>query len=124
MKYLISSMQDKVDDIYMLLKKENIDLSIIVAPWPGSIIHDTKNSRHVKIWKDFCKTKCKNFVNLYPYFFDYSENYGKQETIDKHFFRYLQRGTMNCGSRMLATAEFLVSDVFQINFKLARQLPN
>ena len=88
MKYLISSIEDKVNEIYMLLKKENIDLSIIVAPWPGSIMHDTKNSKHVKIWKNFCETKCKNFVNLYPYFFNYTENYGKLDTINKHFFRY------------------------------------
>ena len=59
------------------------DLSIIVAPWPGSLIHDNVNSRHVKLWRKFCESRCKKFVNLYPYFFDYAEKNGKINTINK-----------------------------------------
>ena len=88
MEYMIVSLKNKVDQIYKLLKINNIDLSIIVAPWPGSLIHDNVNSRHVKLWRKFCESRCKKFVNLYPYFFDYAEKNGKINTINKFFFKY------------------------------------
>ena len=52
------------------LKTEDITLSIAVYPQPGQIIYDRKNSKQVKIWKKFCKNKCKHFINLFPTFFD------------------------------------------------------
>ena len=88
MEFMIVSLKNKVDQIYKLLKVNGIDLSIIVAPWPGSLIHDNENSRHVKIWRDFCESRCKEFINLYPYFFNYAEINGRNNAIKKFFFEY------------------------------------
>lgn len=86
--YLIESSQNIVNEIYNLLNFHNIKLSIIVSPWPGNILHDVENSKHVTIWKNFCKNRCNNFINLFPYFFDYSKRNGKIKTINDHFFDY------------------------------------
>ncbi len=88
LNYLIESSQNIVEEIYDLLNEHNIKLSIIVAPWPGNILHDSENSKHVMIWKDFCINRCNNFVNLFPYFFNYSNKNGKIKTINDHFFEY------------------------------------
>ncbi len=54
--------------LYELLKKNNIELSIAVYPWPQSLLYEKKNSRYINTWKEFCKNKCKNFLNLFPIF--------------------------------------------------------
>ena len=88
LEYLISSTKNVVENIYNLLNSKNINLSIIVAPWPGTILHDKKNSKHVKIWEKFCNTRCKNFYNLFPYFFKHAKQNGPNKTIEQHFFKY------------------------------------
>ncbi len=88
LEYLIESTQKIVNDIYDLLNKYNIKLSIIVAPWPGNILHDIEKSTHVIMWKNFCQTRCNNFINLFPYFFEYAKKNGKIKTINDHFFKY------------------------------------
>ena len=86
--YIIKSTKNIVDEIYNLLNLYNIKMSIIVAPWPSNILHDNGVSKHALIWKDYCKTKCNNFINLFPYFYDYSNRKGKMNTINDHFFDY------------------------------------
>ena len=86
--YLIETTKNIVDDIYNLLNFYNIKTSVIVAPWPGNVMHDIENSKYVMIWKDFCRGRCNNFINLFPYFFDYSKKNGKTKTINDHFFKY------------------------------------
>ena len=67
------------------LNKKDIKLSLAVYPHPATLIHDKKNSRHVKIWKDFCKNKCLNFINLFPIFFDEIKNNNHMEIIKKYY---------------------------------------
>jgi hypothetical protein len=33
------------------------------------LAHDDRDSRQVKIWREFCAKNCKAFVNLFPVFF-------------------------------------------------------
>jgi len=58
------------EDLFDYLKKKKIELSVVVYPWPGSLLYDNTNSKHVEIWKNFCKNKCKKFVNTYDNFFE------------------------------------------------------
>lgn len=88
LEHIISSTTEVTDEIFKLLNSKKIDLSIILVPWPGTILHDKKYSRHVKIWEKFCKTRCKKLYNLFPYFFDNAKKIGPYETIKKHFFEY------------------------------------
>ena len=76
-----------MNEIYQLAKENNIKLSISVYPWPGMLIYDKKDSKHVKMWNDFCEKKCDNFINNFPEFFEHSKKYGYQSTIDKFYIK-------------------------------------
>ena len=49
------------------------------------ILYDEKNSKHVKIWKNFCKTRCKDFIDLFPIFFKEIKN-NKRKAVVKKFY--------------------------------------
>ena len=53
---------NKMSNLYNLLKSKNIKLSIGIHPWPGQILYDQRKSKQIKIWRDFCKNKCINFL--------------------------------------------------------------
>jgi hypothetical protein len=53
-----------------LLTDHHVKLSVAVYPWPGQLLHDQRESLQVKIWRDFCKTRCEYFLDLFPPFFD------------------------------------------------------
>ncbi len=69
------------------LNEKNIKLSLAVYPHPATLIHDNKNSKHVKIWKDFCENKCLNFIDLFPVFFNEIQNDNQMEIIDKYYIK-------------------------------------
>jgi hypothetical protein len=52
-----------------LLKARNIPLTIVVYPWAQQIAQGDRDSRQVSLWRDFCKGRCKAFINLLPAFF-------------------------------------------------------
>jgi hypothetical protein len=61
--------QQKMDTLWRELKERNIPISVVVGPWPAQLAHDDRNSREVTIWRDWCASKCKRFVDLFPGFF-------------------------------------------------------
>ena len=73
--------------LHNFLKTEDISLSIAVYPQPGQIIHDSKNSKQVKIWKKFCRNKCKHFINLFPTFFDEKPKLTSMQIIKKYYIK-------------------------------------
>lgn len=73
--------------LHDLLTQYGVRLSVGVYPWPGQILHDASNSRHVKIWRDFCETRCARFYDSFPAFFAYAERVGKEEAIDKLYIK-------------------------------------
>ena len=70
-----------------LLQKNEIDLSIVVYPWPGTLKNDIEENKYLKIWPDFCITNCKNFFNLIKPFFDLLEN-EKFSNVYKKYYIY------------------------------------
>jgi hypothetical protein len=52
-----------------LLKARNIPLTIVVYPWAQQIAQGDRDSRQVSLWRDFCESRCKAFINLFPVFF-------------------------------------------------------
>lgn len=74
-------------ELAILLKKENIKLTVVVYPWPGNLYHDSLQSKYVKIWKNFCELNCDNFLNTYPKFFEIQKNQIKDFYLknDVHF---------------------------------------
>ena len=57
-----------------LLKNNNIELSVAVYPWPGTLKYDVENNKQLKLWKNFCLENCKKFYNLMKPFYDLLKN--------------------------------------------------
>jgi hypothetical protein len=52
-----------------LLRSRDIPLTIAVYPWPVQLARNDVDSRQVNMWRDFCATNCKQFINIMPAFF-------------------------------------------------------
>ena len=52
-----------------LLKAHGIALTIVVYPWPAQLALGDHDSRQASLWREFCATNCKAFINLLPIFF-------------------------------------------------------
>ena len=61
----VKSMQALAD----LLKQHGIPLTIVVYPWPVELARDDRASRQVSLWRPFCATNCKAFIDASPAFF-------------------------------------------------------
>ena len=64
----IAKEKAKMDLLWQELAERNIPISVVVYPWPTQIVHDTEDSRQVRIWHEWCTGKCKRFVSLFPAF--------------------------------------------------------
>ncbi len=82
-KNLINTMTN----LYEILNKKDIKMSVAVFPNPQQLLYDTRKSVHVLMWEDFCKNKCSNFMNYFDDFFDLVETEGLQETIIKYYWK-------------------------------------
>ena len=80
-------MVDQMEKLYEILSQQSIKLSLAVYPWPHQLENDVINSIHVKIWQEFCKNKCENFINYFPIFFDEMNNSSYLETYKKYYFK-------------------------------------
>ncbi len=52
-----------------MLAARNIPLTIVVYPWAQQVAQRDLDSRSVVLWREFCLTRCKAFINLYPAYF-------------------------------------------------------
>jgi hypothetical protein len=52
-----------------LLKARGIPLTIVVYPWAQQIAQGDRDSRQVHLWREFCESRCKAFIDLFPVFF-------------------------------------------------------
>jgi hypothetical protein len=52
-----------------LLASRGIPLTIVVYPWAQQIAQGDRDSKQVRLWRDFCPTRCKAFIDLFPAFF-------------------------------------------------------
>ena len=51
-----------------LLAERHIDLTVVVYPWPLSLVQNDPGGRWVGIWRQFCVTNCKSFIDTFPDF--------------------------------------------------------
>jgi|HigsolmetaAR202D_1030399.scaffolds.fasta_scaffold03177_7 hypothetical protein len=65
----------QMDQLYQLLAERGIALSVGVYPWPQQLLYDDEESRHVKIWREWCAGKCRSFFNHFPAFFRYKREH-------------------------------------------------
>lgn len=76
-----------MNELYQFLKDKNISLSVAVYPHPGQILHDQVNSKQVIIWNEFCKNKCKYFINYFPLFFEKLKDQDPKKLIKKYYIK-------------------------------------
>ena len=65
-----------------LLASRGIPLTIVVYPWAQQIAQNDRDSRQVALWRDFCRTRCKAFIDLFPVYFAASDR-------DKDWYEHL-----------------------------------
>ena len=81
-----SEMIKSMRHLYKLLEKNDIKLSLAVYPWPQQLLNKDLNSKHVKMWKNFCVDKCENFINYFPFFFKEVEQNSFIYVFKKYYF--------------------------------------
>src|SRR5271157_277183 len=64
----IAKEKAKMTLLWQELERRNIPISVVVYPWPAQLVHDTADSRQVRIWSEWCDGKCKRFISLFPAF--------------------------------------------------------
>ncbi len=77
----------QMEQVAKLLESRNIKLSVGVYPWPAQLIFDQDNSLQVQLWKKFCETRCENFYDTFPAFFNAVRTLGIDATIYKYYFQ-------------------------------------
>ncbi len=60
-------------ELKKILDEHNVELTIIVYPWPGQIYRNEHSSLHAQIWKDWSSENDIKFINLFPIFFEEKE---------------------------------------------------
>jgi len=65
----------QMDRLYTFASQRRIPLSIAVYPWPHQLLYDNEDSRHVKIWRDWCRGKCRRFFNHFRVMFGYTREH-------------------------------------------------
>ena len=75
-----------MNELHKMLSKKGIALSVGVYPWPDQLLFDSKNSLQSRVWKEFCRNKCKNFYDLFPVFWDEASKHGSIVTVKKYYF--------------------------------------
>ncbi len=65
----IAKEKTKMTQLWQELKERNIPISVVVYPYPAQLVHDTTDSRQVRMWREWCDGKCKRFISLFPAFF-------------------------------------------------------
>lgn len=75
-----------VEEIYKLLNKNDIKLSIVVYPWPQQLQNDKINSKHATMWENFCINKCYKFINLFPILFNEVEKTDLLSVYKKYYW--------------------------------------
>ena len=69
----IQKAKRQMDRLYEVLSAHGIALSVGVYPWPQQLLYESADSRQMKIWRDWCAGRCKQFFDHFPAFFRYKE---------------------------------------------------
>jgi len=99
-----------MDMIHDYLRDRKIKLSVAVYPWPQTILNDVPYNKHVKMWEEFCKRRCANFINHYPIFMQEKDTEEKKIEIIK---KYYQLGDIHFN----AARHKAIADDFMKKFK-------
>lgn len=78
-----------MDKLVKLTTEGDIDLTVVVYPWPSQIWYEDLKSMHVQIWQEWCDQNDVNFINLFPAFVKINiDETQKLDIISKYFVPY------------------------------------
>lgn len=87
--YGLALAKENMEHLYDLCKTHNIEMSMVIYPWPNEIMQGSLDNRNVAAWTEFCREKNIPLLNLYPAFINNgsSEHMVNQYYIenDKHW---------------------------------------
>ena len=93
-----------IEKLYILLKKNNIKMSLAVYPWPQTLENDTVDSQHVKMWEEFCFNKCEKFINFFPFFFNEKKGSSHLNVLKEFYFwndvHFNKKGNIFLGEKL------------------------
>lgn len=78
---------NQMQKLYNFLDSKDISLSVVVYPLPPQLAFDKEKSFQVQIWEEFCKFKCKYFINTFPFFFDRLNKSSFREVNKKYYIQ-------------------------------------
>jgi hypothetical protein len=79
-------MIETMSKTYELLKENNIKMSLAVYPWPQQLKNDVVDSKHVKMWRNYCFNQCEKNINYFHYYFDEKEKSSYLEVYKKYYW--------------------------------------
>jgi len=82
----LAKMKREMNEIYLLAQAHGAKLSVGVYPWPGQLKYDVVDSLQVKVWREFCESRCTHFYNAFPAFFKLVEQQGVDSVIYDYYF--------------------------------------
>ena len=85
-RYISKSIRS-MEKLYKIAQDENVSLSIGVYPWPAQLLYDIEDSEQVKIWKNFCETRCEFFFNSFPDFFNIANEKNTTYVLKNYFIK-------------------------------------
>jgi hypothetical protein len=65
----IAKAKAKMTLLWQELGERHIPISVVVYPHLPQIVHDSPESRQVRIWREWCEGRCKRFISVFPPFF-------------------------------------------------------
>jgi hypothetical protein len=58
-----------------LLAEHHIPLIVAVYPWPLQLAMNDRESRQIALYRDFCRSNCKEFIDAFPAFFAFKDSH-------------------------------------------------
>jgi hypothetical protein len=65
----IAKAEAKMDLLRDELARQGVPISVVVYPYAPQLLHDTVDSRQVRVWREWCAGRCKRFITVFPEFF-------------------------------------------------------
>lgn len=75
----------RMRELHEALSRHGIALSVGVYPWPSQLLHDTRDSRQVRLWREFCEGRCRFFHDSFGSFFGQAQALGKDVALQRLF---------------------------------------
>ena len=76
--------QENMQKIVEICRENNINLHIVIYPWPAQIKQRNLNDRQVQAWQEFALEHQTSFINLYPLFINETP---AKEVVSRYYIK-------------------------------------